>query len=592
MTLYKYRGEVDLILADPPYNTGKYFRYNDRWDEDPNDPDLGTLVTFEDGGRHTKWMKMMLPRLHMMKAMLRDTGVIAICIDDNELFHLGMMMDEVFGESNRIAIINWQKAYSPKSDSRHVSGATEYVLVYAKDKSFARTGLEARTEEMDGKYTTPDNDPHAWKSGDASAPGAPTHRKMVYAIQSPFTGKLYYPSEGRCWGNEKKTMKQWLEEWGSEYQEKWIDDGNEIVEKGREKPLKIKALVLKGTKFTAGQIVAGESHVEKAREAAQKRLKDGIWPPLYFGLTGETGPQQKRYLKEVKKGKVPMTYWADEEYDTPFELGTQSWDHEESGHSQQGVNELSGIVGKGHGFETVKPLKLFKKIIQLWCRPSGLVLDPFAGSGTTAHAVLELNHDAGAERRFILIEQGRPENSDPYASTLTQQRVQRAVTGERASTDGTIEVSVPPLGGGFEFRRLTRQIDANAIVRMKRDELIDVVVSSHFEAGRRRSVGLMRVDDRKHQYLVGHNDRHEGYFVIWGHGDAVGQLDEDIYDIVLEESRRAGLKAPHHVYARYEIFQSDNVRFYQIPDRILAHLGFNEFSEPYNAAEPDQHEES
>lgn len=127
VTLYKYRGLVDLILTDPPYNTGQHFRYNDRWDNDPNDPDLGALVTKEDGSRHTKWIKAMMPRLQLMKAMLKPSGVIAICIDDNELFHLGMMMDEIFGEENRIAVINWQKT-TPKN-ARHVATTTDYVLV-------------------------------------------------------------------------------------------------------------------------------------------------------------------------------------------------------------------------------------------------------------------------------------------------------------------------------------------------------------------------------------------------------------------------------------------------------------------------------
>jgi adenine-specific DNA-methyltransferase len=89
VTLYKYRGQVDLILTDPPYNTGQSFRYNDKWDEDPNDPDLGTVVAKEDGSRHTKWIKAMMPRLQMMKAMLKPSGVVAICIDENELFHSG-----------------------------------------------------------------------------------------------------------------------------------------------------------------------------------------------------------------------------------------------------------------------------------------------------------------------------------------------------------------------------------------------------------------------------------------------------------------------------------------------------------------------
>lgn len=142
VTLYKERGQVDLIITDPPYNTGQQFRYNDKWDTDPNDPDLGQIVKLDDGSRHTKWMKAMLPRLNMMHAMLKLGGVLAICIDENELFHLGMMLDEIFFEENRIAIINWQKAYAPKNDSGHVSTATEYVLVYAKDKTLAQTGLE------------------------------------------------------------------------------------------------------------------------------------------------------------------------------------------------------------------------------------------------------------------------------------------------------------------------------------------------------------------------------------------------------------------------------------------------------------------
>lgn len=107
VTLYRERGHVDLILTDPPYNTGKDFRYNDRWDEDPNDPGLGEFVSEDDAARHTKWMRFMYPRLKMMKSMLKPTGVLAVCIDHRELFHLGQMLDELFGDQNRLAIINW-----------------------------------------------------------------------------------------------------------------------------------------------------------------------------------------------------------------------------------------------------------------------------------------------------------------------------------------------------------------------------------------------------------------------------------------------------------------------------------------------------
>jgi adenine-specific DNA-methyltransferase len=141
---------------------------------------------------------------------------------------------------------------------------------------------------------------------------------------------------------------------------------------------------------------------------------------------------------------VPVTYWAAE----PFH--STSWGFRESGRTNDGIAELTAIVGRGHGFTTVKPLKLFKKIIQLWCPPDGIVLDPFAGSGTTAHAVLELNADQNICRRFVLIEQGNIDTGDHYAETLTAERVRRVITGEWASG------ARAPLTDGFRFCKLKR----------------------------------------------------------------------------------------------------------------------------------------
>jgi adenine-specific DNA-methyltransferase len=581
VTLYKYQGQVDLIVADPPYNTGQYFRYNDRWDEDPNDPDLGTLVTLEDGSRHTKWMKAMLPRLQMMKAMLKPKGVAAICIDDNELFNLGLLMNEVFGEENRIAIINWQKSYAPKNDSRHVSTATEYVLVYAKDRELAKTALTLRTEEMNARYKTLDGDLEPWTSGDPVRREARDRDR--YAIQSPFTGALHYPG-ANSWRIPRASIKGHLEKWGSEYVERDIGDK------------RVKALVLKGAvvpKIPKGQNLDSDPVVEdddvqahplirKARDKAEKIRDEQIWPYLHFLKNGYGRPRVKRYLSDVKKGKVPLTYWADEEYDEPLILGTQSWAHEESGHSQAGLNELDTVVGKGHRFDTVKPLKLIKKIIQLWCPSGGLVLDPYAGSGTTGHAVLELNKEPDVNRRFILIEQGRPDNGDKYARTLTWQRLSNAISGKRPDRNGKLKQTAEALAGGFEFRMLTSQIDAKTVLSMKKDELVDVVITSHWDTTSRNSPNLVRVDDPKFSYLVGKNQQNEGYFIIWNNGGPVGQLDTKSYAIVLQDAKKAELKPPYHVYARYELYRSKNVRFYKIPDRILAHLGLNENSDAYN----------
>jgi adenine-specific DNA-methyltransferase len=557
VTLYKYRGLVDLVLTDPPYNTGQFFRYNDRWDNDPNDPDLGTLVTKEDGSRHTKWIKAMMPRLQIMKAMLKPSGVIAICIDDNELFHLGMMMDEVFGEENRLAIINWQKT-TVKNNTKHVAATTEYVLVYARDLSLVRTGLLERSEKADSRFGNPDSDPNgSWKQGDLTGTGADSHLTALYAIQSPFDGKLHYPGENRCWAFEKRRMKGWLEEWGSAYVERDIGDK------------RTKALVIKDAPLPGELGFHPENKfLAEARRLANEKQEAGAWPRLYFGMKGTAKPMAKVYYSEIKAGVVPTTFWVDEEL---LDLGPVSWSSAETGRSREGLEELDQLVGAGHNFTTVKPLNLFKKIIQIWCPLDGLVMDPYAGSGTTGHAVLELNHQTNGGRRFILIEQGAPESGDKYARTLTWRRLSNAVTGMRP--DGG---QVEPLGGAFEYRLLTKAIDARTVMNMKRDELIDVVLTSHWETQRRAAPSLQRYDEAGYQYLIGKDEVGEGYFLIWNNGGPVGSLDLDSYKVVTAEAKRAGLRPPLHVYARYETFQSPNVRFWKIPDKILAHLGLDE----------------
>lgn len=575
VTLYKYRGQVDLVLTDPPYNTGEDFRYNDKWDTDPNDPDLGELVPRDDGSRHSKWLRFMTPRLWMMREMLKPTGVIAICIDHRELFRLGMLMDEIFKEENRIAIINWQKAYSPKSDTGGkkggVSTATEYVLVYAKDADRARTGLLERTDEMNARYDNEDNDLNGdWTSDNPSGPGADTHQKMVYAIQSPFTGALFYPPEGACWRSDKKNMKEWLEAWGSSYEEKWIDDGNEFFDEKSGKVVKVKALVLKGAKFKDAQPAGPAKVLSDSKKAADKIRKNGPWPRIIFTSGGNGGPRLKRYLRDIKKGKVPMSYWADEDYEAPVDIGTQSWDHEESGHSQSGINELTAVVGKGHNFKTVKPLRLMKKIIQIWCRPDGIVLDPFAGSGTTGHAVLELNYESAANRRFLLVEQGNSERGDHYARTLTADRLKRVITGDWASSKHD------PLPGGFRFIELRREhVDGNAVNALAREEMIDLLVTSYWEKAERAKSYLRRYEPGSHQFLFGVNPRNEGFFLVWDTSNSPSILNREVYKQIVAEAEKAGLGRRYHVYARSAVYTGTSVEFYKIPDKVLEHIGFN-----------------
>jgi adenine-specific DNA-methyltransferase len=567
-TLFRERGQVDLILTDPPYNTGNDWRYNDRWEDDPNDPGLGDWVSGDDGARHTKWMRFMWPRLQMMKSMLKPGGgVLAICIDHRELFRLGQMLDELFGYDNRIGIINWQKNYTSRNDNQHISTATEYILIYARDVDRAKTNLLPRSDEANARYTNPDGDPKGpWASNAPHAPSADTHAGMVYAIQSPFTGKLHYPPERRCWAVERATLKSWLEDWGNKYVLVELDDG------------RAKALLLKGSPDP--RTVDDPSTLDAvaaARARAAARLDAGALPTLFFTKNGQGGPRRKTYLEEVRKGVVPLSYWADEDFDEPLAVGATSWDHEQSGHNQTGIHELDAVVGPGHGFQTVKPLKLFRKVIQLWCAPDGLVLDPFAGSGTTGHAALLANAETGASRRFILIEQGRPEKGDSYARSLLADRLARIVSGDWHNGKGKA------LGGGHRFVTLGKKVDANALLSMEREDLADTIIASHFDATAGRRDVLVNVPpDAGYKYLVAHNAQSEGFFLIWNGTKGNTDFTEETYEACAQEAKLAGLGARYHVYARLYRFQTSNVLFYQIPDRILMDFGLDLRGEPYH----------
>jgi adenine-specific DNA-methyltransferase len=363
-------------------------------------------------------------------------------------------------------------------------------------------------------------------------------------------------------------MKAWLEEWGIEYEDTDIGDGRG------------KALAIKG--WTKAKTEAAQKKLLGAALAiAKARLEAGNWPLLYWGVDGQQKPVKKGHKALIKQGAIPQSFWLEDD-EGPLEIGAVSWLRTMSGRTRDGIEELNSIVGPGHNFETVKPLRLIKKVIQLWCPPKGLVLDPYAGSGTTGHAALELNNETDAERRFILIEQGSPATGDKYARSLTWQRLHNVITGQRPGPDGKLKNSAEPVPGGFEFRMLTRQIDAKTVLSMKKDELVDVVITSHWDMGRRASTNLIRIDDPRYSYLVGRSEQGEGYFIIWNNGGPVGQLDRDSYRIVLKDAEKAGIKPPYHVYARYEVYQSRNVQFWKIPDKILAHLGLNENSDRFN----------
>lgn len=210
-----YLHKVKMIYIDPPYNTGNDFVYEDdfaessaeylansgQFDEQGN----RLVANTESNGRfHTDWLNMIYPRLKVARDLLTDDGVIFISIDDNEIENLRKVCDEIFGESNFVAQLIWERAYSPKNDARFISNSHDYVLMFAKDINQFVIGRLERTAEANSRYSNPDNDPRGdWKPSDMSV--KTYNVESDYPITTP-SGRVVEPPAGRCWRLSKNAF--------------------------------------------------------------------------------------------------------------------------------------------------------------------------------------------------------------------------------------------------------------------------------------------------------------------------------------------------------------------------------------------------
>ena len=196
-----YAGRVNCIYIDPPYNTGNEgWCYNDNVSHPALREWLGKEVGTDDMERHDKWCAMMWPRLHLLKELLAEDGVIFISIDDNEQHRLRMLMDEIFGEGNFIANIIWQKKYAPSNDAKYFSDNHDFVLCYAKNRGNGNVAMGAswkrrllpRTEKQDRLYRYDDKDGKGrWRTDNLSVKSYSS--EYDYPIVNPNTGEVYNP---------------------------------------------------------------------------------------------------------------------------------------------------------------------------------------------------------------------------------------------------------------------------------------------------------------------------------------------------------------------------------------------------------------
>ena len=212
-----YAGKVKLIYIDPPYNTGHDFIYDDDFAETHAEYAASSGEFDEEGGRlvanpesngrfHSDWCSMMYPRLLLARDLLSPDGAIFISIDDGEAANLQKVCEEVFGASNFIANLVWEKKYTRANDARFYSTNHDFILVYARDSTFFSAGRLPRTEKMNAAYSNPDNDPRGpWKATPLHARSGSSNGIYTHVFSN---GTEWTPPSGTYPRYSRTTLKE------------------------------------------------------------------------------------------------------------------------------------------------------------------------------------------------------------------------------------------------------------------------------------------------------------------------------------------------------------------------------------------------
>lgn len=478
--LPEYEGKIKCIYIDPPYNTG-----NEGWvyNDNVNDPKikkwLGQVVgkESEDLSRHDKWLCMMYPRLKLLHKLLAEDGAIFISIDDNEQANLRLVCDEIFGVSNFITNVIWEKKSSPQNDAKWFSDTHDFVLFYCKSKSNFKINKLKRTDEQNSIYKNSDEfdgiDENGrfygrgpWFAGDMTV--KTVNENALYPITTP-AGNVVYPAKGRAWVY---------------FQDKF----NELCNDNR----------------------------------------------ITFGKTGSNKPCIKRFLTEIEgNGVVPKT----------------NWHFKEVGENRNARQELKNIFEEVQfPFQTPKPSKLLERVVQIASNEGDIILDSFAGSGTTAHAVLNLNKQDNGNRKFILIEM------EDYADNITSERVKRVIKGY-----GSDNKAVEGTGGSFSYYKLDQP------VFLDNDMLNEEIGTDKIEEYVWYSETKLSYSPHNEKYLLGKKDQTAYYFYY--EKSKITTLDESFLRTLKTKASQYIIYADNCLLNK-ELMQKYNIIFKKIPRDI------------------------
>ncbi len=441
-----HAGKVDCIFIDPPYNTGNEgWAYNDN----VNSPMIkewlnANPIGIEDGLRHDKWCAMMWPRLRLLKELLADDGVIFICIDDNELYRLRNMLDEIFDRSeNWIGTIVWKNVTD--NNPTRIAVEHEYILCFSKDK--------AQVEKV-------------WKTTISDV------KELLIRVGKDLTEK---------YANDMELVHEYTKWFRAHKNELWPLDRYKYIDRG-------------GV-FTGSQSVHNPGKEGYRYDVIHPMTKKPCKQPLM----GYRFPEET--MDELlASGKI--LFGKDET--KIIELKLYASEYQEKLPS---VIELDGRTAayelrsifpdRKKTFDHAKPSALVEQVLSFTTRKNSVVLDSFAGSATTGHAILKLNATDNGVRRFILVE------GESYADDLTAERVRRVISGV-ADAEGELATG---LGGTFTYCTLGPAVELDKVLAGDTLPSYAALGAALFHMATSRAFDASAIDEQGF-YLGESDDRH------------------------------------------------------------------------------------
>lgn|SRR5574343_44931 len=473
--LPEFEGRIDCVYIDPPYNTGEEnWIYNDNVNHPKINKWLGQIVgkESEDLSRHDKWLCMMYPRLKLLNKLLSSNGVLFISIDDNEVYGLKLMLDEIFGRNAFVTNFIWEKRTN-RENRKVVSSRHEYVLCYCKNTNDHGKSIQQlpMTKEALDRYKNPDNDKKGpWKSDPATAQAGHATKSQFYELIAP-NGKRHVPPSGRCWLFTEDVMNQ-------------------------------------------------------------KIINNEIW----FGDHGNNVPRVKTYLHDKERGLTP-----------------ESIIFAALGSTNEGAKkDIKTIFDGEASFVTPKSKELLSFLLSIGTTNESIILDSFAGSGTTAHAVLNLNKEDNGNRKFILIEM------EDYADSITAERVKRVINGYG---DGAKKIE--GTGGSFDYYELGLPLFDE--LQNLNEDVPTPKIREYIWYSETRSAFSESKSKTDNEYLLGSKDRTVYYFVY--DKNALTTLDYDLLSSIKTKGEQYVIYADNCLLSK-EFMAKNNIIFKKIPRDI------------------------